>query len=85
MNQKQIFVHSKIDPKDLRPMKASEFKIGGYFYRKNDDGTFSVCCITEYELSNPASAQFLRLKTQQLSKEQKLFVRISNPWKPFEN
>lgn len=73
-----------MDVKDLRLFKASELKIGGYFYLKNYDGNFILCKIDKSELENKEYAHFLRLKTQEYSKANRLFVRISNPWMPFE-
>lgn len=70
-----------IDPKDLRPFKASELQIGGTFYRLDKDG-FHSCCITKEDTQGPLKVQ-LRNLTIQYAKEERLFVRISKPWSSF--
>jgi hypothetical protein len=69
-----------IDSKDLRPMKASELKIGGIFYRKDSDG-FKTCCIYANEVAHHPI--HLREWTKQFSKEGILFVRINKPFSSF--
>lgn len=71
---------SDIDPKDLRPMKASELQIGGVFYRKDPDG-FHTCCIHQSEVDHHPI--HLRAWTTQFSKEGRLFVRINRPFSSF--
>lgn len=73
-----------MDTTDLRPFRAAELKIGGYFYLKNDDGTFSTCVINNTDLKFECVKDHLRSITQEMSKSGRLFVRISDPWKSFE-
>jgi len=72
-----------IDATDLRPFKFSELKIGGTFYLKNDDGSFSMCSISEVEIKDPMRAAILKFETEKFEKEGRLFVRINRPWKAF--
>lgn len=76
--------HSKIDEKDLMPFKFSEYVIGGVFYRKEEDGSFSRCRITEFELKVEGRKRELRLETEELSKAGRLFRRINKPFMGFE-
>jgi hypothetical protein len=73
-----------MDKTDLQPFKASDLKIGGYFYLKKLDDTFSVCRITNEDLEKEYMKVYLRKVTQEMSKSGRLFVRISDPWKSFE-
>lgn len=72
-----------IDPTDLRQMKASELKLGGVFYMKNENGEFLNCQIFPQEVQDPAKALQLRVMTMKLAIEGKLFVRINRPFKSF--
>lgn len=73
-----------IDVKDLMKFTASELKVGGVFYIKNDDGTFSRCRIDEGDLKDGKRKAFLSSETARFSKEGRLFRRINKPWKGFE-
>ncbi len=69
--------------KDLRPFKANELVLGGYFY-VSDPVTkeFHLAQVTEFEMQwRPTST---RMNTARLSKENRLHVRINRPWKTFE-
>ncbi len=69
--------------KDLIPLaKGSDFKVGGYFYLKEEDG-FHLCRITEWEMKS-RRYYVLKVMTTQYIKEGKIFVRINNPWGSFE-
>lgn len=71
--------------KDLRVLTAEEtFVIGGHFYRKEEDGSFSHCQICEGDLVDPDRAHLLRLFTEKFIKEKRLFVRRNSPWASFE-
>lgn len=72
-----------IDPTDLRPIRASEFKLNGHFYLKNDDNTFSRCIIYPFELEDPIRGQLLRIKTKELADKGLLYIRINKPWQHF--
>lgn len=72
-----------IDAKDLRPMTPQELILGGVFYLKNGDGTYSTCQIFKEETKNKARAAQLRTLTKQYCKEGRLFVRLSAPSKSF--
>lgn len=68
--------------KDLRPIKANEFVLGGYFY-VSDPVTkeFHLAQVTEYDMQwRPTS---MRMKTAELSKQGRLHVRINKPWSAF--
>jgi len=72
--------HSNIDPKDLRPFKPEELQIGGTFYLKNPDGSFSTCKIFKDELKHRVDNLILTL---QYAKEGRVFIRYNKPWKSF--
>ena len=72
-----------IDAKDMRPMKASELKLGGMFYWKDDSGKFHSAQIYEDEVKNKSRADALRNWVEKLAREGKLFVRTSAPFKSF--
>jgi hypothetical protein len=78
----QATSNSMIDPKDLRPMKATELQIGGVFYLKCEDG-FHTCRIFKEELKSEIRRQELKKLTEQYSKEGRLFVRINKPFQSF--
>ncbi len=72
----------KIEEKELVPFKASELKLGGYFYLKNlVTGEFNLCIIDE-ETVKSAAWPHLRLATNQFSKEGRLFINRNRPWEP---
>lgn len=73
-----------IDPKDLRPIKLSEFELDGWFYRKEKDGSFSTCFIDSKEVKDPMRASTLRMYTKIYADAGRLFIRINKPWKNFE-
>jgi hypothetical protein len=70
-----------IDPKDLRELKTSEMQVGGVFYLKNDNGSFSMCQITESDLKRDGKR--IRELTIKYAKENRLFVRINRPFQSF--
>lgn len=72
-----------IDATDLRPFKFSELQLGGTFYLRNDNGTFSRCVIYESDVKDPMIAAILKFETEKFEKEGRLFVRINRPWKSF--
>ena len=72
-----------IDATDLRQFKLNELKLGGIFYLKNSDGSFSTCVIYESEVKDPMKAAILKFETEKFEKEGRLFVRINRPWKAF--
>ncbi len=72
-----------IDATDLRPFKFNELKLGGTFYLKNADGTFSNCVIYESDVKDPMRAAILKYETEKFEREGRLFVRINRPWKAF--
>ena len=68
--------------KDLRPFKAKELKLGGYFYVKKSENDYQLAMVTEYDKKHfPMS---MRTITGKLSAEGNLFVRINQPWQAFE-
>jgi hypothetical protein len=69
-----------IDEKDLRKMKASEATVGGYFYRKNDQGKMETCRIDAIKGFDVEDLKKRLLKDEA---ENRLFVRISKPWHNF--
>lgn len=72
-----------IDPKDLREMKASDFKIGCIFYLKMEDGSFSTCQVHANEVQDPRRYGWLKHYTEKFLKEGRLFVNRNNPGKSF--
>jgi hypothetical protein len=62
-------------------LKASEIIVGGYFYLKEDD-VFRTCQITAQELKGSRGKQIREL-TEKYSKEGRLFVRSTAPFKSF--
>ncbi len=72
-----------IDPKDLRPIKLSEFQVGGHYYLKQKDGTFAHCRIDPDELKDENRASTLRMWTKIFCEQGRIFIRINKPWKHF--
>lgn len=70
-----------IDPKDLRELKTSEMRVGGIFYLKEPDGSFSMCQITEMDLKRDGKR--VKDMTIKYAKENRLFVRINRPFESF--
>ncbi len=74
-----------IDPKDLRQVKASEFKLqDNVFYKKNASGGFDMCKIFKDEFKDPLRAEILRYETTKFAEQGLLYTRINRPWKAFE-
>lgn len=72
-----------IDPKDLRPVTAKEIPLGGTFYRKELDGTFSRCVFYKEDFTDPTQAAIIKYHTEEYSKAGRLFVNRNNPFKSF--
>lgn len=70
-----------INPKDLLPAPKTEFRIGGIFYRKEQDGSFSMCCIYPSELENETRGRELRALTQRYLEEGILYINRNAPWR----
>lgn len=68
-----------IDPKDLVPM--NKFMLNEVFYLKNDDGSYSTCCISDADIVEERRANQLRYITQKYMADKKLFVNRNNPGK----
>lgn len=75
-----------IDAKDLMPVKAIDIVFNGTFYRKESDGSFSMCKLYPEDIDEVRyplhSARILKL-TEQYEKEGRLFRRRSKPWASF--
>ena len=71
-----------IDEKELKPIKASEIKIGGIFYLKIGE-EYYTCCIHPEEVAHHP----LHLKewSKQFSKENRLFIRTQKPFQSFQS
>lgn len=75
-----------IDPKDLRQLSVSDFNsksIGGVFYKKESNGSFSHCRIFKEELIG-MRGEILKYETTKLAEQGLLYTRINRPWKAFE-
>lgn len=70
-----------IDPVDLKPFSADKLKIGGTFYLKNPDGSFSTCKITEDDMKHHPI--MMKVMTERYAKEKRLYVRYNRPWGDF--
>ena len=71
-----------IDPKDLIPVTITEMKLGGIFYRKEPNGAYSTCQLTEADLKR--DGERVRQATVRYAKEGMLFIRKDRPWEAFE-
>jgi hypothetical protein len=54
-------------------INPSEIPVGGVFYRKEPDGTFSKCSFDREELSDPMTAEILKFETANFCAEKRLF------------
>lgn len=74
----------KVDEKDLVPFKASEMKIGGYFYLRDeqDQAEFYLCQITEDDLAIDSRKTRLSKMTAEFSKKGLLFKNRNRAWEP---
>ena len=66
-----------MDTSNLRVAKANELILGGVWYRKNTDGTFSTV-IMEMPKKEHTQKEFRKI-VQQLSKSEKIYVRKDKP------
>lgn len=74
-----------IDVNDLRPFKASEFKLDGHYYIKQDNGEFHAAIETTKEWNGHSENYKRRFREGMsiMSKENRLYVRINKPWSSF--
>lgn len=74
-----------IDVNDLRPFKASEFKLDGHYYIKQDNGEFHAAITSKKEWDGYSDSQKYRFRDgmRKMSLEGRLFVRINRPWASF--
>jgi len=70
------------DVNDLRPFKASEFKLDRYYYIKQDNGEFHLAIETTKEWNSHSEdyKQRFREGMKKMSQQNLLFVSINNPW-----
>jgi len=71
------------DVNDLRPFKASEFKLDGYYYIKQSDGSFLLAItykVEEWDRWPELYRQTFRSGMKKMSEQNVLFVSINNPW-----
>lgn len=74
----------KIDPKELIQIKEEDvFQADPYFYKKEHDGTFSMCHITEKELEDDHWRNYVNALTIEYLKKGLLYRRINKPFQNF--
>lgn len=74
---------SLIDEKDLRQLKQNEFSLEGYFYKKDDHGTWR-----RHTVNIPKSEEdvfYYKIWVKKELSEGNLYIRINKPWQDFTN
>jgi len=56
----------------------------GYFYKKNNDGSYSTCILNLSDFVEEWEKLVFKKETERLIKLKLLFVRRDNNWKRFE-
>lgn len=62
----------------------SPFEVGGVFYRKEEDGTFSMCQFDRFEWNHPVRGPIVKWLTYYYKTQNRLFVFKSRPWKTYK-
>jgi len=68
---------TKDNIKDLMLVNPGELKAGHTFYRKEEDGSFAHCKLSEFEFA------YLKPMTEQFIKEKRLYRRKNRPFGNF--
>ena len=68
---------SKEQAKDLRPMRLEDLGADRTFYKRDENGDYSTCNLSELEIF------YFRPTAEKLIKEGRLFVRKNAPYRSF--
>lgn len=71
----------KIDERDLVPLTLP-IRPDGYFYMKQNDGSFCLVVHSTFELENPDRLKSIKYVTEVLHNEGRLFLNRNRPWLP---
>lgn len=70
----------KIDPKDLVPVQAKEFRPGGWFYLRTGDWEYKMGVIHPQQIKDPMDAFNARLWLTKKLEAGLIFVNRNRPW-----